>query len=99
MRIRLGVVVACLVICTAVDGGSQTVAHPMTCAALEGLAIPASGIGLPTKGATVVSATLVPASDQRVQGAQVVLAIADSTDSYPGHFHGEALSRTSPRPS
>jgi Tannase and feruloyl esterase len=77
MRIRLGVVVASSVIWGGLDGRSQTTARPMTCMALEGLTIPASEIGLPTTGATVVSATLVPASDQRVQGAQVILAIPE----------------------
>ena len=42
--------------------GSRASAAPLTCDALSGVAIPKSAIGLPTSGATVTSATLVPAS-------------------------------------
>ena len=39
----------------------HALAHP--CAQLSGMSIPASAIGLPTSGATVVSATVVPRSE------------------------------------
>ena len=60
-----------------VSGGRQaTPARPApSCATLEGMAISAASIGLPTTGAKVTAATPIPASDQTVQGAQVVLAI------------------------
>ena len=52
-------------------------ATAVTCASLQNRQIPASAIGLPTTGATITSATIVPASPQTVnaQGTAVVLAI------------------------
>jgi feruloyl esterase len=58
-------------------GSAQAPQPPRSCTALEGLAIPAGRIGLPTMGATVISAAMVPASSQTTQGAQVVLAIPE----------------------
>jgi feruloyl esterase len=50
-----------------------------TCASLNNRQIPASAIGLPTSGAVITSAALVPASPQTVndQGTAVVLAIPE----------------------
>jgi feruloyl esterase len=50
---------AALVGCGGDDGGG---AAPMACSDLAGTTIPASAIGLPTNGATVTSAAVVPAS-------------------------------------
>ena len=52
-----------------------------TCASLAHHQIPASAIGLPTSGATIASAVIVPAAAQTVnaQGTGVVLAIPEST--------------------
>lgn len=40
------------------------------CSAMAGLSVPAAAIGLPTRGATVVSATLVPNSDPGNKGGE-----------------------------
>ncbi len=48
-----------------------------SCTSLEGRRIAASEIGLPTTGASVVSAHLVAAAGQRVSHGQVVLAIPE----------------------
>ena len=48
-----------------------------SCTSLEGRKIAASEIGLPTTGASVVSATLVEATGQHVSNGQVVLAIPE----------------------
>jgi len=48
-----------------------------TCETLVGLHIGASDIGLPTAGATLTSAVVVPASPERVEGARTVLAIPE----------------------
>ena len=49
----------------------------VACAALAGLTIPAASIGLPTSGAAVAAAELVPASPQTVVGDRAVLAIPE----------------------
>jgi hypothetical protein len=41
------------------DGDDSVAQQPMACAALAGMAIPASAIGLPTTGGTVTSSTVV----------------------------------------
>ena len=55
----------------------RTVKPAASCASLEGQRIAAGGIGLPTTGATVSSATLVPAAAERVEGNRIVLAIPE----------------------
>ena len=45
-------------------GSGTTVGARQRCLALRGVRIPASSIGLPTSGATVVSASLVAAGDE-----------------------------------
>ena len=71
MKLRGPVPLACAaaLALTACGGGDDEppappppVAQPMACADLNGMAIPASAIGLPTTGATVTSATVVAAS-------------------------------------
>ncbi len=58
---------------------APAVAAAETCASLEHRQIPASAIGLPTSGATITSAVIVPASPQTLtaQGTAVVLAIPE----------------------
>jgi tannase/feruloyl esterase len=53
-----------LVSVSARAAGLDTHSSPRTCEQLAGLTIPAASIGLPTKGASVTTATLVPASAQ-----------------------------------
>jgi feruloyl esterase len=48
-----------------------------SCTSLEGQKIAVSAIGLPTTGASVTSAVLVPAAGERVNNNQVVLAIPE----------------------
>ena len=55
----VGLPALALVGCGGSDGGG---ASPMACADLNGMAIPASAIGLPTGGGTVTSAAVVAAS-------------------------------------
>ena len=50
------------------------VKNAATCASLAGLAIPATSLGLPTSGATIASADLVPALPMAVTGNGAVLA-------------------------
>ena len=54
-----GLTALILMACTAPRAAAQT---PASCAALAGMAIPASAIGLPTTGGAVISATVVPAA-------------------------------------
>jgi tannase/feruloyl esterase len=48
---------------TAAQGTSTTISARQRCVALKDLKIPTTAIGLPTNGATIVSATFVPATD------------------------------------
>ena len=47
------------------------------CETLAGFTVAATGIGLPTSGATVTSAAIVAASPERTEGARTVLAIPE----------------------
>ena len=58
-------------------GQKDRVRNRVACDALAGLAVPASAIALPTSGATVVAADLVPASPQTTTAERVVLAIPE----------------------
>ncbi len=56
---------ACIVAAAALaacGGDDEVVAQPLSCGELAGMSIPASAIGLPTTGATVTAATVVPAA-------------------------------------
>jgi feruloyl esterase len=55
----------------------STARSKVDCSSLAGLAVPAAAIGLPTSGATIVAADLVPASPQTVTADRVVLAIPE----------------------
>ncbi|MBB5464575.1 hypothetical protein HDG32_000668 [Paraburkholderia sp. CI2] len=48
--------------CGGSDNIQSTAAAPLSCAQLTGKNVPASAIGLPTTGATVTAATVMPAS-------------------------------------
>jgi feruloyl esterase len=69
-KLRASLAVACagaIVLACGGGGGSSVTsdaapAQPKSCTELAGMTIPASAIGLPTTGATVTSATVVPAS-------------------------------------
>jgi feruloyl esterase len=52
----------------------NALAPRVACSSLEGRTIPAKAIGLPTTGATVTAAVIVPPSPERVNSGQVVLA-------------------------
>lgn len=54
-----------------------TVRNRVDCAALAGMTVAATAIGLPTSGATVAAADLVPASPQTVTSERAVLAIPE----------------------
>ena len=60
-RAQLGLLAA-MALAGCGGGGSADAAEPMACAALTGMAIPASAIGLPTSGGTVTSAVVTPAA-------------------------------------
>ena len=64
---------------SAAIGATAATTAASTCASLESHQIAASDIGLPTSGATITSAVIVPASAQTVnaQGTGVVLAIPE----------------------
>ena len=49
----------------------------VSCASLAGTTVAAAAIGLPTSGATVAAADLVPASPQTIAGDRVVLAVPE----------------------
>ena len=53
------------------------VRNKVACDALAGFAVPAKAIGLPTSGATVAAADLVPASPQTVTADRAVLAVPE----------------------
>ena len=55
----------------------NTVRNKAACDSLEGLAIPAASIGLPTSGATIAAAELIAASPQTVAGERAVLAMPE----------------------
>ena len=59
----------------AVQGSA--VPNRVACDSLAGMTVPAAAIGLPTTGATVAAADLVPASPQTVTSDRVVLAIPE----------------------
>jgi len=63
--------------CIVSDTRAQSFGGDRDCTALSGSKIAASQIGLPTTGAAVDAAVLVPASDQKVENNQVVLAIPE----------------------
>lgn len=58
-------------------GRAQNKSADGQCSSLSGVKIPASAIGLPTTGATIDAAVLVPAAEQKVVNNQVVLAIPE----------------------
>jgi feruloyl esterase len=49
----------------------------VSCDSLAGMTVAAAAIGLPTSGATVAAAELIPASPQTIAGERVVLAIPE----------------------
>ena len=59
----------------AVQNGA--VRNRVDCESLAGLALPATAIGLPTSGATIAAAQLIPASPQTVAADRAVLAIPE----------------------
>ena len=59
----------------AVQNGA--VRNRVDCESLAGLTLPATAIGLPTSGATIASAELIPASPQAVAADRAVLAIPE----------------------
>jgi len=59
----------------AMQNGS--VRHRVSCESLVGMTVPATAIGLPTSGATIAAADLVPASPQTVNAERAVLAIPE----------------------
>jgi hypothetical protein len=69
-----------LMACTAPMVAAQT---PTSCAALTGMAIPASSIGLPTTGGTVTSAAVVPATPTVAEHCLVNAAISPVDPSAP----------------
>jgi len=54
-----------------------TVRNRVGCDSLAGWAVPAKAIGLPSSGATITAADLIPASAQTVNGDRAVLAIPE----------------------
>lgn len=88
MRMRMGACVAALILAGCAGTGLREAAFVDTsalpqlapkaaCAALAGSAIAASAIGLPTSGAKVLSAALVPAAAEHVGPASVVHALPE----------------------
>ncbi len=72
------ILVALLTVAAARSTSPQALAtNTVPCASLRGLSIPASSLGLPTSGATITFAALVPASPMAVSGARVVLPIPE----------------------
>ena len=59
----------------AVQNGA--VRNRVDCESLAGLTLPATAIGLPTSGATIAAAQLIPASPQTVAADRAVLAIPE----------------------
>ena len=59
---RVGLALGCAASLALLGCGGGSDAKPMACADLAGMSIPASGIGLPTMGATVTAATVVAPS-------------------------------------
>ena len=59
----------------AVQGSKSS--NRVPCESLAGMTVPAAAIGLPTSGASVAAADLVPASPQTIAGERVVLAIPE----------------------
>ena len=59
----------------AVQGSRSS--NRVPCGSLAGMTVAAAAIGLPTSGATVAAADLVPASPQTIAGERVVLAIPE----------------------
>lgn len=59
----------------AVQNGS--VRHRVNCGALAGMSVPATEIGLPTSGATIAAADVVPASAQTATSERAVLAVPE----------------------
>jgi hypothetical protein len=55
----------------------DAVRNRVACDTLAGVALPATAIGLPTTGATIAAAELVPAAPQSVNGDRVVLALPE----------------------
>jgi feruloyl esterase len=56
------------------QASSDLVRNKAACESLAAMAIPAASIGLPTTGATIAAATMVPAAPQTVTGERAVLA-------------------------
>jgi hypothetical protein len=54
-----------------------TVRNRVGCESLAGWTVPAKAIGLPSSGATIAAADLIPASPQTVNGDRAVLAIPE----------------------
>jgi feruloyl esterase len=80
MRIAIAVAVFVAVLRTVAGHAAAPqplVKNTAACDSLRGLTIPASAIGLPTTGATIGTADLVPATGQSVQGQTVVLALPE----------------------
>lgn len=61
-RPTLGAIAAACLLVACGGGGGDAVASPLACADLAGMAIPASAIGMPTRGGKVDTAVTVPAA-------------------------------------
>jgi feruloyl esterase len=80
MRIAIAVTVSAALL--AAVAGQAAAPQPLVknksaCDSLRGLTIPASALGLPTTGATIGNADLIPATGQSMQGQTVVLALPE----------------------
>jgi feruloyl esterase len=72
---RLPRAVPALLLLAAAFAAARAQAGSLTCDQLNGAAIPSSAIGLPTSGATVASATVIPAAAPNGEYCRVLVAI------------------------
>ncbi|HKD09918.1 MAG TPA: tannase/feruloyl esterase family alpha/beta hydrolase [Bryobacteraceae bacterium] len=70
----LSILPAVFPLCGATDPIAR---NKVSCESLAGLTIPAKSIGLPTSGATIGAAELIPASPQTINGDRAVLALPE----------------------
>ena len=76
------ILVPLVAVIASVSGGSVALAqdrvtHKVGCETLKEMTIPAAAVGLPTSGATIGSADLVPDSPLTMAGERAVLAIPE----------------------